>query len=486
MASAFPGSAQTSTTESSGLENSPLEYILQEIVPGIVATVDLIAILGGLPLNILFCVALFKRKRQKEISHAILLHVAIMDIVALLVVVSPGFVTACTNAHWVFGMELCVLHGILATSFFVMTFSYCIWSMTERLLKIVKPAAWKRVFTACNGKLFHVIIAIQWILAIGYCILPLAGVTDINYQPYGMQCDRQYADSKALTHVHFTFCFILPFLAFSFSAVIIAYKRLSQRPSTDIEVTSKYENLEEDAKIQTQHRKIKVQSQDQFNNNMDKDIEGSYDEDQTEVKVRSTCVEGKQFSSARSNNIRHDKRKGDTTSVVSPRNKRAQVNNAKRKTGGLHWEMWENVEDFQLASTLTLSWGTTFGLWCFYVLTAYLIAYQDPEFPIWQGVYPLAVMVANLSYCFKPLVYIFHNPAIKIEFKHIIPGKAQKKYKEAQEKYKEYSTKAKEKFTRKKQTMDSSVASGIQRPGKMTSNDIELTPVKQNGHVSPE
>ena len=148
---------------SANLNQAVSSWVLVDILPVIAAIVLLLVLLTGAVMHALLIAALRRAGRMTSPPHRTLFQCSVQDLLALVLIVSPNFITACVGT-WPFGRGLCVLEGIFVTSFFVMSLTSSVWMTLERCLKLSRSDWWVRVFERNNGRVYVVVVSVKWLV----------------------------------------------------------------------------------------------------------------------------------------------------------------------------------------------------------------------------------------------------------------------------------------------------------------------------------
>ena len=389
-------------------------WLLTDIIPVVAAIILFGVLITGITSHILIIISFKKANVLTHPTFKVIIHTAILDILALFLVVAPDFITACVGT-WPFKTGLCILQASFVTTLFVMNMTFCVWLCFERCLKFIKIGWWNIIFENNNGRIFLIVIVSQWIVTFIYSVLPLSGVAELEYQKYGLQCDRTHSDSPWLMNVHFTISYFLTLFLCVLCSVLVMYKRIIHAYDEDIE--------ESDMPQQSSYSR-----------------HDSHDLNTTQVSAMDHNQPSTSTGYVNENMIADNDKHDDKPNNDVHKNERtvSQISGKHiRKVSKSMWDIKCDVEDHQLASTIVLSSLMIFLFWLPYVITAYVYTYPKSSALQLKILYPISMMFANIGFTLRPITYMIHNKKIRNYVKNIFPSKAAEKYKQYDNKRKE-------------------------------------------------
>ena len=423
----------------SNLNDVVSSWVLRDILPAIAAVVLILVFILGAVMHTLLLMALRRSKKLTSPSYRVLFHTSIQDILALVVIVSPNFITTCVG-DWPFKHGLCVLEGILVTSFFVMSMTVNVWQTLERALKLSRSDWWVRIFEKNNGRVYIIIFIVQWIVTFIYSILPLAGVSRIKYQHYGLQCDRMHKDSKWLMNLHFVFAFGLTLLTCFCLYCIIIFQRVKQayfnKDDSKVLVDGTHQRLPRNGDLTSSGTRRSIE-----------DDRTSGDTRAPDFANLNRQPSATSMSHLTSSSTDVDDHVAQSSTSTSTERGRATRNKPLVQQSNSIWDIYVKQADHTLASTVVLTTSLVFLFWLPYVVVAYMYSYQNSRLSQWEGFYVIGMLFANVTYCLRPLTYVIHNKLLRADIRALFPQKVVKKYREYNEKRRETVSDIKDKLS---------------------------------------
>lgn len=400
-----------------------LLWLEKDVLPIITGTVLLCVFLCGFVLNSLTIHAI-RKKRITSLCKHLFLQLVALDFVAYSFLLLPVIITSFAK-DWVLSDALCQISGALGTTCFICVFIFLTFMCAERMVKMNNPSVYDGFFG--NTCICVIISVVTWALAFTGSMLPTAGWGTLKYISYQNRCNLQHSKNTINMNLIFFFGMFLP----TFLALLFCIGTFLQRKEILKSLTS--------LKSYVNNVNVKVERKSRENGATENIKLGEIVSDEYETVPEVENV-NRALTAAEIEVKQPNSSSPDRMSVTSPINERPNSRNSvspipgsqstrsekemrkdlirggvsgdetrlktRRVASTVYKRSMEQV-DFHLAATYVLILGIVFILWLPYVIVCYLDVYDTTY--IWGGWYSIVLIISDISYCIKPIVFMSHN-----------------------------------------------------------------------------
>ncbi|XP_061164631.1 D(2) dopamine receptor-like [Saccostrea echinata] len=424
-----------------------LRWLEKDVLPIISGTLLLCIFMCGVVLNGLTIHAV-RKKRVTALCTHLFLQLVVLDFVAYVFVIFPAIITSFAK-DWVLSEALCQISGAIGTTCFVCLFIFLTFLCAERMVKLNNPSVHDGFF---GNKCICIITSIvTWVVTFIGSILPVAGWGKLEYISSQNRCNINHDKNKINMNLIFIFGMFLPaFMSFLFS--IGTFLQRKELLTSLKSLTSYVNNVNVKVRRQTRAggvtEKIKlgeiVGDQTQCLPEVE-NVNRVLTSTEIEVRNATSPVVPQTSRETPTDNSLYPERPNSKNSIIvvneeteRPRSRNSvspvtevsgsrttrsenEMKNklikdgvtgdettfeSKRVAVTVYKRSQEQV-DFHLAATYMLIWVIVIMLWLPYVIVWYLDVYDVVS--VWGGVYSVLVIVCDVSYCIKPIVFMSHN-----------------------------------------------------------------------------
>lgn len=451
----------------SAFSGTYFQWLEKDVFPYLSGCATIFILVIGIILNSILLCGMRKDKLHILSGKKILFQLVIVDFVTYILVFIPSIITAFAKT-WLLSQPICIISGISVSSCFCAVFIFMALLGVERLVKLWNSNLYDSTF----GQRIHciVILIALWLYCCALPAFPLAGWGQIEYISYQHQCAMNYGTNVALLNTIISLGFYIPFCILCGSFMFIYAKREQlRRDLTKIEQQADI-NTEVEIKLTKQERpkkELNLENEKQQKLNRSKTAEtgrristilvaelGDTTSDLSKTKQEVNSIE-----LMTSDNIDHETEKCDEQVVES--HVADDMQTGRNKNAISVYDGSKEQIDFRLALTYFTMWIVLVTLWCPYIILSYLRVYNT--IAIWNGWMTLAVVIGNISYCIKPIIFITHNNVFKAFAIDSVPVSVRKQ-----------ANKARKAINRTTKKVDSFVFLQIKEPTFIN---------KDNGHI---
>ncbi|XP_033744112.1 uncharacterized protein LOC117329988 [Pecten maximus] len=340
----------------------------------------------------------------------------------------------------------------------------------ERTIKLWKPAIHENGFEK-NRHGVIIVIAV-WLVCVGVSALPLTGYGEADYIPLQQRCVI-HDDNHIHMHLLFVFGIYIPSTIVCLCG-IFTYTRKRQIVLSLSKLNKQVENinmkLTKTADENSAASSPKRHSSERNDLSVSEIIEGSTQGISHTATESVLIQEGKSVTSRDYRTVSepihhmsHDDastdvtpdREDDVSSKVSQPMTPRTVNDTKIEilSSGINrdktklskvkvmfnvYQSSAEERDITLTVSYILMFLVVLGLWLPYVVLLYL---DNDEGTVWGGWFSLVVLLSDISYCIKPVVYLSHNRVLKKAAMASFPESVRKRAAKTQEALKTISKK---------------------------------------------
>jgi hypothetical protein len=381
----------------------------------------------------------------------VFLQLVALDFVAYIFVIIPNIITSFAK-DWILSEALCQISGALGTQCFICLFIFLTVLCAERMVKMNNPNVHDGFFAnTCACVIFSIV---TWVVTFIGSILPIAGWGHIQYISIQNRCNLKHEKNKINMNLIFVFGMFLPALVslcFSIGTFLQRKELLNSLKSltsyvNNVNVRVKRKSiaggatetikLGEIVNDQTQSL-TEVENVSRVLTSTDIEVRQSMmhaDSPQPPPTSRSPTSNLSTADRPNSRNrispVHEEQERPRSRNSISPvtevsgsrttRSENEMKNNlikdgvtvdettfeAKRVAVTVYKKSQEQV-DFHLAATYMLIMTIVFILWLPYVILCYIDVYDVTS--VWGGWYSIVVILCDISYCIKPIVFMSHN-----------------------------------------------------------------------------
>jgi len=415
-------------------------WLEKDVFPIIFGVILLCILITGLVLNSLVIYAVYKKKSITINAKTIFIQLILLDFLAYIFVLVPSMIVTFAK-DWILSEPVCFIHGIFVIICFIGNFIFPLTLCIERTMKLWQPRVYDMSFSRSG---FGVVLSVLvWFCFIVIAILPFAGWDVMEYISYQHQCNVQY-NNKANLNLMFTFVVCIPTVIVTICCILTIKKRryfvksLSKLDTKIGEINSKITKKNEDDKLFDKCDKIE-----------------SLQMTETETKtarVGSTVI-GRERTATPSQihpmviqdiDVIEEIDAEDDTSYgsVTTRSEKQMGEDMKVADGNVNMKLNKvkvafsvyNSSAEQQEVTLTVSYILMFivilGLWLPYIALTYVKTYDVIN--LWGGWFTLVLILCDVSYCIKPIVYLSHNKILQKAAINTVPESLRKRVSRAQ------------------------------------------------------
>lgn len=424
-----------------------LRWLEKDVLPMISGTFLLCIFLCGLILNSLTIHAV-RKKRVTALHKHLFLQLVAVDVVAYVFVIIPNIITSFAK-DWILSEALCQISGAFGTHCFICLFIFLTLLCAERMVKLNNPNTHDGFFAnTCISVIFCIV---TWVVTFIGSVLPVAGWGHIQYISAQNRCNIQHDKNKINMNLIFIFGMFLPAsvsLCFNIGTFLQRKELLGSLKSltsyvnnVNVRVKRKSiaggatENIKLGEIINSQSQSLTdVENVSRVLTATDIEIHQSMTHVDLPKPPRTPTYNSANVDRPNSRNrvspVHEEQERPHSRNSISPvtevmgsrttRSEREMKNNlikdgvsvdettfeAKSVAVTVYKKSQEQV-DFHLAATYMLIMVIVFILWLPYIIVCYVDVYDVTS--VWGGWYSIVVIICDISYCIKPIVFMSHN-----------------------------------------------------------------------------
>ncbi|XP_021349319.1 uncharacterized protein LOC110447752 [Mizuhopecten yessoensis] len=418
-------------------------WLENDVVDNVAGVFMLIIFLIGMVLNILVIRELVSNKHKTMTSKPVFVQLIVIDFVAYLLIILPGIVASFDDSL-IFPDGFCVINGLSVSMCRLASFLFMAVLCCERTTQLWKPRVHEHVFE--KRKFSVAIVALVWLVSATLSALPLTGYGKVEYIPLQQRC-HLHGSNQLHMHLLFAFGIYTPAIIVCICA-IFTYARKRQIILTLSKLNKQVESI--NMKLAKRNDENKTMSASGRYDNAQTDLSVSEMIDGASNDVCSTITQSVPFrmdTSASSkhyraisdviNHIPTDTASSDVTTDIEDGDSQVTVResitsrpendaNIEIISGGITrnktklskvkvmfnvYQSSTEERDVTLAVSYILMYLVVLGTWLPYVALSYVDGDEDT---VWGGWFSLVVLVSDISYCIKPVVYLSHNSVLKM------------------------------------------------------------------------
>ena len=424
-----------------------LLWLERDVLPFISGTVLLCVLICGITLNALTVHAIRKKRITAHCRHLFLQLVA-LDFVAYLFLLLPNIISSFAKS-WVLSDEFCQISGAIATTCFICVFIFLTYLCAERMVKMNNPSVYDGFFG--NACICVIVSVVTWVVTFIGSVLPYAGWGTLQYISSQNRCNLKHSKNTINMNLIFFFGMFLP----SLLSLIFSFGTFLQRKELLKSLTSLKSYVNNvNVKVRRKHREEGAAENIRLGDIVSDQSAALTDVENVDRALTSTEIEVRSLVSALDPPPSRATRASptDPTSVHQPdrRSQPSPVNGEStrprsrnsvspvpegtqttrsekemrnilmkhgvsgdeatlepKRVNSTVYKRSKEQTDFHLAATYLLILFIVFILWLPYVILCYVDVYDVTS--VWGGWYSVVVMISDISYCIKPIVFMSHN-----------------------------------------------------------------------------
>lgn len=436
------------TTPSTGTElvgsvgGSFFTWLQRDVLPHISTGVNSIILSISICVNIAFLVIYQKRRLYDDPSSFFIVQLASVDLIASVFVLIFSIVASASQG-WVMGDVGCSLQSFFVLWCFQLSFGLVITCQVERTVRIYNHDLHMKTFNSVKG--IVVVSVVVWVVDLGLAVAPVAGVGRVAYDPDQFLCNFVNTSNEVYFNLQFALTLFLAFFVLVVtSAMMVDYKRRSAiltrqtlqvkaakptpyvRFKDEVDATAakgKHGGLKTSttAKVMFKTGDPKADGKGQANGDAPK---GGKDAKADRDGGAKTPLTGKYDKN------KQTKSTGPGPGILSRTPSRHSLRSRSNSILSRHliFDIFSDDSDekeFHLAITYVITSVVLQFLWLSYLIASYYDVYAPGA--IWRGAYTLGILLANVSYCIKPIIYLAHNKNYRRETIKSVPETVKKK-----------------------------------------------------------
>lgn len=435
-------SSNNSANTVSAIDVISTPYLLwmeQTVLPILSGIVLIVVIIVGSVVNGLVLRALLKNTCLILSKKVFLLQVIFCDFSAYVFIHIPTVISA-FRGDWILSNPFCHLTGIFTTANVIAMFVLITAMCFERTVKLWNSTAYERLFS--KNRKAVVFSVVLWMVVITVGCLPFVGWGELKYISYKYRCTLSYENTTNM-NLLFAFVIVIPSIFVSVCLVLVLRKKrevlaslrtVSQkveeintkmtirkqmtdsfkptnRQTTNASIDAHPSRTATPSQIKTEvnieyqqtdkHRIRLSQQRSDLGQNVLMELKDVDEEKGGNVPSRS---ENYGSSTTRSEHqMEHEIITRETTGDQEQLNKVKVAFNVYDKSSEQH--------EITLAISYILMFYSVLGMWLPLMILTYAYAYS--WFSVWDGLLSICVVLSDVSFCIKPIVYLSHNKILQ-------------------------------------------------------------------------
>ena len=416
----------------SSVSGSFFIWFQDDVLPYLTGSLFIAIVIVGIILNGMLITTLRKRNLLKIRTNWFLFELTIVDFISCIFFIGPA-VWVAFNRKWQLGDYACKVHGILFTTTYLVTFWLLLTMGVERALITKNFDLHDKIFS--SSKYVTLISVLLWIGSVGIAAIPLTGWVTISYDFYQASCVPFFTDNVYYLSIVFVLGICSCFISIIISYVIIftsrrkklakpekekvkngkdggeTSKEKTDKLLTDNTATSSgTENLEKSKENMGETSKVKTDKLSTDNTATDSGTENSTKSTENSGESSKECENVEETNKDLDKDIPKVKigwgsqNEPKKLSMLTARDKIKKVVTKIQVTKMLTDD--QSDPDFHLAITYLIVVCLMLFLWFPYFIICF-VKLNDKS--LWNGYLSLTIIIAMISYCLKPIIYLSHN-----------------------------------------------------------------------------
>lgn len=411
----------------SSVSGSFFTWFQDDVLPYLTGSLFIAVVIVGIILNGMLIATLRKRNLLKIRTNWFLFELTIVDFISCIFFIGPA-VWVAFNRKWQLGDYACKVHGILFTTTYLVTFWLLLTMGVERALITKNFDLHDKIFS--SSKYVTLISVLLWLGSVGISVIPLSGWVTISYDFYQASCVPFFTDNVYYLSIVFVLGICFCFISIIISYVIIIKSRRQKlakpekeevkngkdggetsKENTDNTTTgSGTENLEKGNENMGETSKVKTDKLSTDNTATDSGTENSEKNTENSGESSKGCENVEETNKDLDKDIPKVKigwgsqNEPKKLSMLTARDKIKKVVTKIQVTKMLTDD--QSDPDFHLAITYLIVVCLMLFLWFPYFIICF-VKLNDKS--LWNGYLSLTMVIAMISYCLKPVIYLAHN-----------------------------------------------------------------------------
>ncbi|CAH1776194.1 unnamed protein product [Owenia fusiformis] len=382
------------------------EFLKKNLLPYLIFILKVVVLIVSSALNGAYLHMCKKLKKFSEPVCKLTINLLVIDLIAISVVGIPsGIASVASLEQGFFGF--CYVHGYFVEMIFLNSFTGLMLLSMERCLVVCYPNHHTKIFG--NSTIVLVMIVGSWVFNGVVASIPLWGLTaPIAYHPSQYQCNIDFVQDMINTILYLVYGYFIPIIFGIVTMSIIIHKRRSLiREASPSEGSSKgsTQNLIKMADLKNEKERPKSSSKDSMGSK------------ETTLTVDDVEAESPRVELATKPSVIEEKPK---ISKIQKGNKRWKKLASEREKIFTLGELDDQHKEFHFAFTVLLIWVFALLTWAPFVgIVLYKVFTSSVE--TWSGWWTTGVLIVDIWWVIKPLVYLSHNKQIKEEVEMSLP-----------------------------------------------------------------
>lgn len=429
----------------SSVSGSFFIWFQDDVLPYLTGSLFIAVVIVGIILNGMLITTLRKRNLLKIRTNWFLFELTIVDFISCIFFIGPAAWVA-FNRKWQLGDYACKVHGILFITTYLVTFWLLLMMGVERALITKNFDLHDKIFS--SSKYVTLISVLLWLGSVGISAIPLTGWVTISYDFYQASCVPFFTDNVYYLSIVFVLGICFCFISIIISYVIIFKSRRKKlakpekeevkngkdggetsKENTDNTTTgSGAENLEKGKENMGETSKVKTDKLSTDNTATHSGTENSEKSTENSGESSKGCDNVEETNKDLDKDIPKVKigwgsqNKSKKLSMLTARDKIKKVVTKIQVTKMLTDD--QSDPDFHLAITYLIVVCLIMFLWFPYFIICF-VKLNDKS--LWNGYLSLTMVIAMISYCLKPVIYLAHNRHYREIAVETIPDNAVRK-----------------------------------------------------------
>lgn len=406
----------------SSVSGSFFIWFQDDVLPYLTGSLFIAIVILGIVLNGMLITTLRKRNLLKIRTNWFLFELTIIDFISCVLFIGPAAWVA-FNRKWQLGYYACKVHGLLFTSTYLVTFWLLLTMGVERALITTNFDLHDKIFS--SSKYVTLISVLLWFGSVGISAIPLTGWVTISYDFYQASCVPFFTDNV----YYLSIVFVLG-ICFCFISIIISYvfifmsrrKKLAKPEKKELKngkdggepsntatgsetnnLEKGKENMGETSNVKTEKLSTDNTATDSGTENLAKSTENTEESSKGRENVEETNKDlDKDIPKVKIGWGPQNQPK--KLSMLTARDKIKKVVTKIQVTKMLTDD--QSDPDFHLAITYLIVVCLMLFLWLPYFIICF-VKLNDKS--LWNGYLSLTMVIAMISYCLKPIIYLAHN-----------------------------------------------------------------------------
>lgn len=400
-------------------------WFQDEVLPYLIGTLYIVVLILGIVLNSIMITTIRKRNLLEIRTNKFVFELTILDMISLIVFIFPAIIVAFMR-NWKLSNYVCQIHGTVFTMCYMSTFGLLIAMSVERAVRAKNFDLHDRIFLRSRSVTW--ISMLVWVVSLGIATIPQTGWASISYDFYQAACIPSFGSNVYYLSIVFTFG-----LGFCFIAYIVTYSLIFSARLKKLKKPKSDDNKSGSNNLMSLMSKKTTENDKPASNNlmalMSKNTNAS--SNSTSVNIANngvapaTTATPKIGWGANNNQAEQGTGSGKPQSKFAALRARDKMKKAVTKVKVSKLFSDDDTDpDFHLAVTYFIVACLMAFLWLPYFIVSFL-SVNDKD--MWRGIFSIVSVIAMISYCLKPAIYLAHNRHYQSVTKETMPEKVVEK-----------------------------------------------------------